>query len=251
MIGSPVSSALDAEIRAAIDPQLPRSVLDITAGRSPALAIKYMPAFYAARYHKAAEGLKISDTPGFTWGRATYVAPLSCPLSGGIFGRVGVVAQLKDHHEWKTFDARDPGKAELYLRWLQQQARYRDVMLTAHSAYLSQLYRDAFRRKYLIDCVLFRPDQSNRAYTSVHRDVWMAVTDWVTIPGKLKTIATGTSERFIDPRLTVVLEEEFTDAMGGIHRTALLNLGSRPPADRLAEDIWDAYRRGEIVRVLS
>jgi hypothetical protein len=210
-----------------------------------------MPARYGARYHKKGQELKISDTPGFTWGRATYVAPLACPLSSGIFGRVGVVARLKDHHQWRTFDARDPGKAELYVRWLQQQGRYRDIILSAHSAYLSQLYRDAFRRRYRIDCVLFRPDQSNRAYTSMHRDVWMAVTDWTDLPGKLPTIDDGYSKRFLDPRLTVVLEEEFTDAMGGIHRTALLNLGSRPPVQHLAEEIWDAYNRGGIVRVLS
>jgi hypothetical protein len=251
MIGSPVTKALDDEIEAAIDKVFPDRVFDIAPGRRPELVIKYMPAFYARRYHKKGQQLKISDTPGFTWGRATYVTPLAFPLSSAIFGRVGVVARPDGFRTWRTFDARDPAKAELYLRWLQQQARYRDIMLSAHSAYLSQLYRDAFRLRYEIDCVLFRPDQSNRHYTRVHSDVWMAVTDWNRPAGKPPSIASEWSERFLDARLTVVLEEEFTDTMGGMHRAALLNLGSRPPMDRLAEEIWDAYHRGDVVRVQS
>jgi hypothetical protein len=251
MIGGRVSSSLEAEIVDAVG-DFPDDVLEVTAGRKLAYVIKYMPAKFGARYHaRGAQGLKISDTPGFTWGRATYVAPLACPLSSGIFGRVGVVARIPDHGSWKTFDARDARKAGLYVAWLQQQARYRDIMLTAHSGYLSQLYRDAFRTRYGIDCVLFRPDQSNRHYTSVREDVWMAVTDWKRLPGKAPVIATGFSERFLDTQLTVVLEEEFEDSMGGIHRTALLNLGAKPPTGNLADDIFYAYNSGGIVRIPS
>lgn len=252
MIGGPVDSALDAEIeRAVVDGNFPVDVLDVPQGLVPPLVIKYMPAKFGTAYRGSEPRLKISDTPGFTWGRATYVTPLAFPLSSGIFGRVGVVARPDGYLRWKTFDARDPHTAGLYLRWLQQQAKYRDIILTAHSAYLSQLYRDAFRQRYEIDCVLFRPDQSNPRYTSTQKDVWMAVTDWRKLPGGQRAIASGFSERFIEPRLTVVLEEEFEDQMGGIHRAALLNLGSRPPTDKLAEEIWHAYHRGEFVRIPS
>jgi len=253
MIGGPVDGALNAEIeRAVTDGNFPVDVLDVPQGLVPPLVIKYMPAKWGSAYRKSGQQLKISETPGFTWGRATYVAPLAFPLSSGIFGRVGVVARPDGYRYWRTFDARDPYTAGLYVRWLQQQAKYRDIILTAHSAYLSQLYRDAFRQRYQIDCVLFRPDQSNPEYTSIQRDVWMAVTDWRTLSGGQREIASGYSERFIDPRLTVVLEEEFEDEQGGIHRTALLDLGSRPPTNKLAEEIWHAYHSlGDIVRIPS
>lgn len=152
-----------------------------------------------------------------------------------------------DPSGWRIFDATDSGNQQLYLSWLQVQPLYRRFALSAQSAYVSQLLRDQFRRKYHIDCVLFRPDQSNPRYTNTASDVWMAVTDWT--PND--NIATGSSNRFTAARLTVVLEEEFEDRMGGIHRAGLLNLTSTRPAGNLSARLAQAYHTGQIVRISS
>jgi hypothetical protein len=238
--GGPVSRDLDDRIEAAVG-GFPYRILDAR----PPLAIKYVSAKRAAAYHKRGQLLNISISPGFTWGRATYVAPLSFPLSTAIFGRAGVICRF-DPSGWRTFDTTVKGNEDLYVRWLQAQVLYRRLLLTAQSAYISQLLRNEFRRKYHIDCVLFRPDQANPRYTSVKNDVWMAVTDWIG-----QDIAMRDSQQFLDAQLTVVLEEEFDDQMGGIHRAALLNLASaRPPGD-LADLFRQAYFAGAIVRIPS
>jgi hypothetical protein len=250
MIGGPVDRNLDLEIRKAIV-SFPDKILDIGTGMQPPLVIKYIPTKFATVYHKPGQKLKISEAPGFTWGRATYVTPLAFPLSTGIFGRVGVISRF-DYSRWRTFDATDKSNERLYLRWLQTRPLYREFVLTAQSAYISQLLRDAFRLNYEIDCVLFRPDQSNPRYTKKNSDVWLAVSDWRYMPsGGGKAIATGFSDRFIDARLTVVLEEEFEDQMGGIHRAGLLNLTTAWPTGNLAEEFWHAFNAGDIVRIPS
>jgi hypothetical protein len=248
MNGGPVPRDLDDQIEAAIT-SFPGEILDIGTGLRPPLVIKYVSTRCAAIYHRPGQRLNISDTAGFTWGRATYVTPLAFPLSTAIFGRVGVIARF-DYGHWRTFDATNTANQRLYLSWLQAQAKYREFVLTAQSAYYSQILRDTFRRRYHIDCVLFRPDQSNPRYTNIASDVWMAVTDWR--PGKRNDIiATGLSGRFLDARLTVVLEEEFVDQKGGIHRRELLNLAGARPGGNLADLLWRAYNAGDIVRIPS
>jgi hypothetical protein len=253
MMGGPVDPGLDRDIRLAIG-RFPDQVLTTKTGTSPPLVIKYIPAKYATAYHRPAQKLYISDTPGFTWGRATYVTPLAYPVSTAIFGRVGIVAGFDPHptgDRWRTFDTTIADHERLYLRWLQTRQLFRRFALTAHSGYISQMLRDAFRLNYDIDCVLFRPDQSNPRYTRTRSDVWMAVTDWRLMPGGDKTIATGYSNRFLDARLTVVIEEEFENQMGGIHRAGLLNLTATSFDEDLADKCFYAYHRGDIVRIHS
>ena len=252
MIGGPVDPGLDRDIRAAIG-RFPEEILKTKTGTSPAMVIKYIPPRFSTMYHRPAQKFHISDTPGFSWGRATYVTPLAFPVSTAIFGRVGIVAKFDPYtgrDGWHTFDVTDPDHELLYLRWLQTRQLYRRFALTAHSAYISQMLRDAFRLKYDIDCVLFRPDQSNPRYTRTQSDVWMAVTDWRPMAGG-KTIATGDSGRFTDARLTVIIEEEFENQMGGIHRAGFLNLTATPFDDDLADKCFYAYNAGDIVRVHS
>ncbi|MGO8893796.1 MAG: hypothetical protein ACLP8X_09130 [Streptosporangiaceae bacterium] len=247
-MSGPVSHDLDDKIRAAVG-AFPQQILDIgVGGLAPALVIKYIPAKFSTSYHQPGQKLKISETPGFTWGRATYVTPLAFPLSTAIFGRVGVIAGFNPDNWRRTFDATIVANQKLYMSWLQAQPLYRRFVLTAQSAYISQMLRDKFRLRYGIDCVLFRPDQSNPRYTKTVSDVWMAVTDWRQPPAH--GIATGFSDRFMDARLTVVVEEEFEDRMGGIHRAGLLNLASTRPAD-LANEFRQAYYAGRIVRIGS
>jgi hypothetical protein len=247
MTGGPVHRDLDAAIRGAVT-GFPVQILRASQGERPgsALAIKYIPTKFAAKYRTPGQQLKISETAGFTWGRGTYVTPLAYPLSTAIFGRVGVICEF-DPAGWRIFDATSRANQQLYLRWLQAQPLYQRFALSAQSAYISQLLRDLFRRRYRIDCVLFRPDQSNPRYTNSASDVWMAVTDWTATGG----IATGFSNRFTAARLTVVLEEEFEDKMGGIHRAGLLNLTSTRPAGDLSARFAVAFRAGQIVRISS
>jgi hypothetical protein len=273
--GGPVDPGLDQEIRNAIG-DFPEGILVSKTGTSPPLVIKYISPEYANTYYQPGQGLFISTTPGFTWGRATYVTPLAYPTSSAIFGRAGIVAAFNPDpshpdppRSWKTFDTTNPANEQLYLRWLQTRLLYRSFALTAHSGYISQMLRDAFRRNYEIDCVLFRPDQSNPHYTRIRSDVWMAVTEWHKTPAGRNIIVGGFSSRFRDARLTVLIEEEFQDQRGGIHRAGLLNLatpatyfggihqpGSRdliatPFDDDLTDKIFHAYQKGLIVRVLS
>jgi hypothetical protein len=253
MIGGPVDPGLHRDIDAALG-AFPHDVLLTKTGTAPMLVIKYISPAYANAYHQPGQNLFISVSPGFTWGRATYVTPLAFPTSTAIFGRVGIVAGFNPyyrHREWRTFDATVADNERLYLRWLQTRPLYRRFAVTAHSGYIAQMLRDAFRRNYEIDCVLFRPDQSNPRYTKIQSDVWMAVTDWQPMPGGRKAIAMGHSEQFIEPRITVLIEEEFKDQMGGIHRTGLLNLTAAPFDPDLADKIFHAYNKGEIVRIQS
>lgn len=246
MIGGPVSRDLDARIHAAIE-AFPHHVLDVNpAPASPPLAIKYIPARYGAAYHRPGRKLVISNTPGFTWGQATYVTTLMYPLSTAIFGRVGVISEF-DPAGWRTFDATKEENKRLYLSWLQTRPKYRDFVLTAQSAWFGQQLRNLFRQNYRIDCVLFRPDQSNPRYTDVKSDVWMAVTDWAP-KGKL---ASSYSGRFLQPRLTVIVEEEFEDRKGGTHREGVLRLATSTPAGVLPGRFRNAYYAGDIVRIPS
>lgn len=247
MIGGPVPARLDAAIHAAID-TFPAGSLQVVASKSGTdpnglpLVIKYVPTQWGASYLSAGGQLKISTTPGFTWGTGTYVAPLAFPLSSMIFGRIGVVAAF-DPTAWRVFDATLPTNQALYLAWLQRQPIYRLAAMTAHSAYYNQFLRDEFRIRYHIDSVLFRPDQHSAGYTS-SSDVWMAVTDW----RPDGTITTGDSARFVDPRLTVLAEEEFEDQLYGVYRRPLLQLTTgRPPG--LTAQIAAAYAARKIVRV--
>ena len=247
MVGGPVPAPLERAIEAAIagsDTKLAGLVEQSrpVPGALP-LAVKYVPTKWAASY-VAGSPLRISTTAGFTWGTGTYVTPLAFPLSSMIFGRVGVVAEF-DPSGWKVFDATVPYNEALYLAWARPQPFFRRAVLTMHSAYYNQLLRNQFRTHFRIDCVLFPPDQQGLGYTAPS-DVWMAVTDW----DPWGNIADGSSGVFINPRLTVVAEEEFEDELYGLRRRALLKLtSSRPPGSTLQATIAQAYVGGTIVRV--
>jgi hypothetical protein len=246
-MSGPVSRDLDRQIDQAISEGLPRSTLYLGLGKEP-LAIKYIPARWSAAYNKPGQSLLISESPGFTWGRATYVTSLSFPVSMAIFGRAGVISRFDPKH-WRTFDATSPGNRQLYLRWMQAQQLYEQFALSAQSAYISQFLRNSFRLKYHIDCVLFHPDQSHPRYTKPRSDIWMAVTDWT--PGRWRRIARGKSQVFKDPRLTVVIEEEFEDRRGGLHKAGVFNLASDWPPGNLSDRFAQAYHAWKIERIPS
>jgi hypothetical protein len=247
---SGVPTTSDAAIRAAIE-VYPAGKLGLLAAQSDPLhsgcplVIKYIPARYAAAYHSPGGRLRISDTAGFTWGTGTYVAPLANPISSAIFGRIGVVAKF-DPAGWRVFDATQVRNQDHYLSWAAHQILARQAALTAQSAYYNQQLRDQFRLAFNIDCVLFPPDQTNTSYTDP-ADVWMTVTDWTGTGG----IGTGASNRFTDPMIVVLADDEFEDEMGGTVRRAILAFtSSRPSNATVANAIAGNYAAGSgLVRI--
>jgi hypothetical protein len=250
-VGYPVPPHLDAAIRNAVTSHPGAGLLDSLVRQSSApgigpLALVYMPAKFAGLFfRKQSRLLKIRDTPGYTWGTATYVAPVAFPTSSAIYGRVGVVARF-DPTGWQVFDATTADANDLYLEWARYQPLFRQAMLTAQSAFYNQQLRNLFRTRYGIDCVLFRPDQLNLAYTRPAQDVWMAVTDW----SPYGDIEDGYSSRFTDPKICVLADEEFEDDAGGTVRKALLGFTSTYVGTAaLTGQVIAAYTGNTFVRI--
>jgi hypothetical protein len=211
------------------------------------LAIKYVPvdrarayvapphpnAFYAGANH-------------YTWGIGVYVVGIKEPVSTAIYGRAGVVARF-DPAGWRAFDARVAANRSLYLRWLQAQIVYPDALLTVHTDYFLHGLRNLFREQFQLDVVLFHPDESDRHnwYTKP-TDTWLAVSEWT----PTYRLRTGPSSRFLDPRLTVLIEEEFAVDKPALTRSPHLTLSSFVPAHWITRHmVGHAYRAGAVLRV--
>lgn len=235
---APVNPRLTAAIHAAIDTYPTGQLGHIVASMPAPLAIKYVPPKYAKTYVTGAvRQLRISTSPGFTWGTGTYVSPLLFPISTAIFGRVGIVARF-DPTAWRVFDGTKTTNQALYMDWIRMQPLHGPLTLTMHSQLANQYLRDLFRMAYTIDCVLFRPDQFNAIYTSLNSDVWMNVTDW-TATG---AIATGDSTRFGGAQFTVLLDEEFSPDQYDIERATLIGpISSRQSNAIIMRKIVKAY----------
>lgn len=197
-----------------VNAEVERLVVDYGASRLPALlangdappmAIKYVSTQRISQYRTPAP-LWVSSTPALTWGTATYVTPLRFPLSSALYGRVGLVVPF-DPRRWRIFDATLNDSRVAYIQWARTQPDYRSLLLSVHSTYANHAMRDRFRRRFSIDCVLFRPDQRAELHTNARSDVWLAVTDWTT-PARSR-IAQGPSDTFSDARFTVLIDEEF------------------------------------------
>ena len=166
-------------------------------------AIKFVRSQWAANYLIPGR-LKISQTPALTWGTATYVTPLTFPLSSALYGRIGLVSDF-DPSGWRVFDATEPAACMAYVNWVQVQPAFSDLVLTVHSTHANHLLRNKFRRDFKIDCVLFHPDQEADIHTDRGQHVWMAVTDW----NSDGSIDATMSARFAKARFTVLIDEEF------------------------------------------
>jgi hypothetical protein len=166
-------------------------------------AIKFVKSRWAFDYLKPSR-LKISDTPALTWGTATYVTPLAFPLSSALYGRIGLVTDF-DPGGWRVFDATRPAARMAYIRWVQAQPAFSDLVLTVHSTQANHFLRNKFREDFGIDCVLFNPDQEAELHTDRGRHIWMAVTDWIVG----RRIDSHMSVRLRNARFTVLLDEDF------------------------------------------
>jgi hypothetical protein len=199
MVGGSILQAVEGTIKPYENSRLSRLVEDA----SGPYAIKFVKSRWAANYLSPAR-LKISDMPALTWGTATYVTPLAFPLSSALYGRVGLVTDF-DPTGWRVFDVTDPASRVAYVRWVQAQPAFSDLVLTVHSTQANHFLRNKFREDFKVDCVLFNPDQEAELHTDGERHVWMAVTDW-TPYGKVDS---SMSNRLGNARFTVLIDEDF------------------------------------------
>jgi hypothetical protein len=256
-MATPVSAAVRDAVKRHILPYRQSRLRALVEEVGQPLAIKYIESRWAREYPLPASSapggrLKISTSLGYTWGTATYVAPLAFPLSTAIYGRIGVVARFdpEEPPEWKIFDATDPWATAAYLRWLEQQAIFPLLTLTMHSQFANQLLRDAFRTTFAIDCVLFRPDQVDllpgaggyHGYTQPS-DVWMAVSDWANRDPASGRLRRDFSDRFDNARFTVLVGEEFQPVAHDLVRTPMIG-DTSPGSTGLANAIATAYSSG-------
>ena len=254
MSGKPTT--VDLEIEAAI---AKASAIGYAANAAPGrgpheslTVIKYTGAKYGGRYppgpnSKGAVGLYVSPSPGFTWGPGVYACPIAYPISGAIYGRCGIVAQIPSTHGWKIFDATDQAIANLYVAWAQQQPLYPMLTLTAHANWANHLLRTLFKERFAIDVVIFRPDEFHNRYTNRVGDRWLAISEW-SAPGKLASGVIAT--RVVQAQLTVILAEEFEPTLSGIRRNALI--GPTPTLATMLPtpaDILNAYSSQQLLWV--
>lgn len=203
------SSEIDQLVRNEID-EYENSQLGRLVEENGPYVIKFVQSRWAANY-SSPKRLKISDTPALTWGNATYVTPLAFPLSSALYGRIGLVTDFSPAG-WRVFDATKSSARAAYVRWAQAQPTYQKLLLTVHSTYINHRLRNKFRRRFRIDCVLFRPDQEAEVHTDKSAHVWMAVTDWNT----RHRIRTTFSSRLANARFVVLLDEDFDLSADGL-----------------------------------
>ncbi len=208
--------------------------------------IKYLPAKRLGSFLGSGKRLFASDVPGFTWGDGVYIAPLSAPLTTMMFGRIGVVGRIEPR---RVYDATRPPGRDLYQAWIRFQWQWYNLLTTTiHSNVANRYLRNAFRTKFRIDCVIFRPDQFCPGYVGPNSDSWFTVTHWTN--GR---VAAGLTSSVLDAEWCVVGCEEFSgdqsnlvfDAMiGPAFRGARLSRAQlRAVSPGLSNAILDRYRR--------
>ena len=247
---------VDGQIRQAID-AVTRigllALLNLTSNDPVSrLVIKYISPAYGGEYPparrataaKARRALHISTATDFTWGTGCYVCPLQFPFSAAIYGRCGIIAEF-DPTNWKIFHANNPNSAALYMNWVQWQPLYQLLTLTVHADLANQYLRNSFRETFEIDCVVFPPDEINPHYTKHSIDRWLAVSDWAS---QRRLARGGTSGRFRNPKLVVVVAEDFEKVHGGLGRRTLISpqaVPFTPPVN--ATQIANAYATSQII----
>jgi hypothetical protein len=253
---SGVPTAFDGTIEASIQAATALGLAALAApGRVTTEAryvIKYTDARFGGRYPPAPNfvsnpGLFISQSPGFTWGAALYACPVAYPISSGIYGRCGIVAELSSATGWRLFDASNPSIAGLYVQWVQRQPMFQMLTLTTHSQLANQLLRNAFRTRFRIDAVVFPPDEVNPRYTRRKQDRWLAISEW-SPSGRLVT--SGPATRAISPKLCIILAEEFEKTKSNIGRHAFIGptpfLANMVPTPN---DVIQAYQNSNLLWV--
>ena len=191
--------------------------------------LKFFPPQYLAGFMRRPE-LVISATPGFTWGDGVYVVPLQHVYSAMIYGRVGVMGWMGKADLARVYDAADPTGISLYQEWIQfKPGLFALLTTTVHSRLANRRLRNAFRRRFKLDLVFFRPDEFNRAYVQPMRDRWCVVSDFA--GGTVLPAGTvGFSQRIRDCELVAIGTEEFVVDRSGVVRQDLIGPQVSPPA---------------------
>jgi hypothetical protein len=208
--------------------------------------VKYMPPKRLEDFQAAGKKLYASGVAGYTWGDGVYVAPLAEPFTTMMYGRAGVVGHIALS---RLYDATQPMARRLYQAWIRFHWRWYDLLTTTVQANDANRYlRNAFRTRFGIECVLFRPDQFCPGYVGPSSDTWMALSHF-----RDQRIAAGVSDVVLDAEWCVSVVEEFSvdsknlvyDAvLGPAFRRARLGrrqLGAM--AAPLSTAIIDCYRR--------
>lgn len=183
--------------------------------------LKFFPPKYLAGFMRRPE-LVISATPGFTWGDGVYVVPLQHVYSAMIYGRVGVMGWIGKTDLRRVYDAADPTGLSLYQEWIQfKPGLFRLLTTTVHSQSANRRLRNAFRRRFSLDLVFFRPDEFNRAYVQPMQDRWCVVSDF-SAGAALVAGTLGFSPQIRDCELVAIGTEEFVVDSSGFVRQDLI-----------------------------
>lgn len=165
--------------------------------------IKYLPPKRLGSFLASGKKLYASDVAGFTWGDGIYVAPLAAPFTTMMYGRIGVVGRIQPQ---RIYDATGTVGRDLYQAWIRFQWQWYNLLTTTiHANGANRYLRNAFKTKFKIDCVLFRPDQYCPGYVGPNSDVWFAVTHF-----NSNRVASGASTAVMDAEWCVTISEEFT-----------------------------------------
>lgn len=152
-----------------------------------------------------------SDTPGFTWGDAIYVAPLNFPQTTMMYGAAGVIGWI-DSSEMRFYNAVDSSGVTYYQQWITYQSEpYRQLTTTVHSNEANSFLRNAFRTRFGIGCIYFRPDETCPGYTDPRSDLWLAITHW----NDRRMVASGPSDRVKELQWCAIGTESFERETSG------------------------------------
>jgi hypothetical protein len=207
--------------------------------------VKYMPAEYLADT-LAFGKLYAAERAGFTWGDAIYVAPAGFPLCTMMYGEVGVVGTYSVLAA-RCYDASNPKGIRLYQDWITfQTTLYRELTTTVHANAANRELRNAFRTRFQIDCVLFRPDEHCPGYVHSTHDWWLAISHWDT----QRCVAHGFSGAVANLKWCVVVPDAFKPDGRGYRALLYKVLPSSHSYvgghySTLAADIKGAYSRGQ------
>ena len=180
---------------------------------------KCFPPRYLAEFMERKQ-LVVSTSPGFTWGDGVYVVPLRHAYSAMIYGRIGVMGWIACTNSTRIYDASDPHGISLYQRWIQfKPGWYRLLTTTVHSQLANRWLRNAFRRRFALDLVLFRPDEFNRAYVDPAVDRWCVTFEFSEPVG---STATGFSASIRECEIVAIGTEEFDVDRRGVVRRDLI-----------------------------
>jgi len=183
--------------------------------------LKFFPPQYLASFMQNRK-LVISVTPGFTWGDGVYIVPIDHVYSAMIYGRVGVMGWIDQSDLRRVYDAADPVGLALYREWIQfKPGLFSLLTTTVHAQFANRRLRNAFKKRFTLDLVVFRPDEFNRAYVQPTSDRWFVLSDFspaVSVPGA----TAGFSAKIRDCELVAIGAEEFAIDRGGFVRQDLI-----------------------------